>query len=167
VDGDFGGMPDAGALCNCDSEGFHVVGWFPTEFASIPEAVLIEKSGRVLMLKQDLSEHDLPTAPHAALDIELKKHQWIVSNNGPRVVDRDEVGRWRDKTATDLVQEAMLLKGNPLRVLKILESAAKLRSLDLSSFVAALQTQRTTEDENLGSVFFRVRGTRPGGQTGG
>ena len=91
----------------------------------------------------------------------------MVVDGRPKSVKLEDLSEWRDQAAVDLVQKAMGTKGDPLHVLNMLESAAKLRSLDLAGFVTTLNVQRSNDDESLGEVFLRVRGTREGGRTGG
>jgi len=164
-------MSDAGAVCSGGSESLHVIGWFPTELnPSIPMIVLVEEAGRTFALGRDWTERKCPPEVRAkavAPDIELRRDQWIVVDGEPRPMLQAEMGPWSSRTAAELVQKAMQVKGDPLRVLKMLESAASLRNLDLGSFVSALQTQRTDGDGSLGEVFLRVRNTQAGGRTGG
>ncbi len=152
-------------------ESLHVIGWFPSGLdPTIPEIVLAERAGREFVCARDLAERECaPELRQQAvrIDIVLSPGQWIVVEGEPRAMLWADISSWRDQAATRLVQEAMQLKGDPLRVFKMLESAASLRNLNLGNIVSTLRTQRAAEDESLGSVFLRVRGSQAGGRTGG
>jgi hypothetical protein len=153
-----------------DSESIHVIGYFPTKFdPSIPDALLIEDGGVAKTLHLDRSKKSCVEKDHTQAtmtDLRMKAGEWLVVDERPKVVPMADLQKWRDRTAVDLVQRAMETKGSPLKVLNMLESAARLRSLDLVDFVSKLSTQRASASEPLEEVFLRVRGNRTGGQTG-
>jgi hypothetical protein len=152
-------------------EGVHIIGYLPTKFdPAVPDAVLIEQGGIQKVLFKDRKEKlctDREQAAAVKADLHIGAKEWLVINDGNiQPMSLSDIGGWRDRVAVELVQHAMEIRGEPLRVLNMLESAAKLRSLDLADFVSVLNTQRANEDESLGEVFLRVRGSRPEGQTG-
>lgn len=151
-------------------ESVHVIGYFPTKFdPSIPDALLIEDEGVAKTLHLDRSKtpySEKDRAQAKVINLHMKMGEWLVVDEHPKVIPMDDLKMWRDRTAIDLVQRAMEIKGNPLKVLNMLESAARLRSLDLADFVSKLSTQRASASEPLEKVFLRVRGNRAGGQTG-
>ena len=153
-------MSGDGILPDGDSESIHVVGYLPTRFdPSIPDAVLIEKNGIVKMSK-DWSEQACTNQERtSAIETNLKmtRGEWLVIDDGAKILPLSDLGPWRDRMASELVQKAGEIKGDPLRVLKMLESAAHLRSLDLEMLLKMLKIQRTDGDENLEKVFLRVR----------
>jgi len=164
-------MSDDGVFPGGDLEGIHVIGYLSAKFdPQIPDALLCERSGGVKILLRDgtdreCSDEELRSAIRT--DLFMDRGQWlVVADERPRILSAEDVGRWRDRTATDLVQRAMETRGEPLRVLRMLESAARLRSLNLADFVSSLTTRRADADEGLDRVFLRVRGSREGGQTG-
>ena len=148
-----------------------MIGYPPTRLnPHIPDFVLTEHDGAAMVLFRDMatrscSDEERSTA--ISIDLRIGQGEWVVVDGRPKSVKLEDLSEWRDQAAVDLVQKAMGTKGDPLHVLNMLESAAKLRSLDLAGFVTTLNVQRSNDDESLGEVFLRVRGTREGGRTGG
>lgn len=143
-------------------EGIHVIGFFPTRFdPSVPDLILISANNEVRLLNRNrcnkpCTEKDRRMAIKASL--RLKANQWVIVDKGElKPIKLNELGSWRDDTAAALVQQAMEIKGDPLVVLKLLESAANLRSLNLASLASTLSAQRANADERLEDVFRRVR----------
>jgi len=163
-------MSNNGVFRDSCSESVHVIGYLPTKFDPfIPDAVLTEQNGTVMMLFKDRSVKICTDAERSAAiktSLRLGCEEWIVIDGDPKPMLLSDMGGWRDRIAVKVVQKAMEIKGEPLRVLNMVESAAKLKSLDLAGFVSTLSTQRANEGENLEAVFLRVRGTRAGGQRG-
>lgn len=162
-------MSNDNFFLDCDAKSFHVTGYFPSKFDPfIPDAILIEKENQELVLTKDFLEK--PRSKHdkvVKVNLRLKHGEWVVAEAGSlTVMAFCAIGDWRDRTAVDLVQKAMEIKKDPLRVLNMLESAARLRSFDLEDFASRLSTQRANACESLEEVFLRVRDNHQGGQKG-
>lgn len=168
-------MFDDDILHNSDSEGVLVVGYPPSKFdPSIPGTLFIKKDCHYAALsqggieKQATDEDMLEAIPCKAF---LRAGEWAAVSDGKlMVMPIEDLMQWRNQKAIEMVKMATNIRNNPIKTLRILESAANLRSLNLADFVSVLKAQRAQHangDEDLGSVFLRVRGNRPGGQKPG
>jgi hypothetical protein len=134
----------------------------------IPNEVVIELDNlkKCLLINSGIQNYD-DTKPTRKVDLIMSSSQWIViDSKKPVVIEKSEIEKWKNRRSEELVKEASGIKGNPLRVLDLLESAAKLKSFELSDFVRKLGEQRKDENESLEDLFLRVRGTPVAGQTG-
>jgi hypothetical protein len=149
-----------------------VIGFFPTKFdPSVPDVIMIEKNdvakimSKVHSVERPCTREDRRAVSRA--DLWLGSEEWVVLEEGKlKPISTAEIGRWRDRIAAELVQKATEMKGDPLRVLNMLESAANLRSLSLPDFALTLSKQRASKDETLSEVFLRVRDNQGEGQKG-
>lgn len=162
-------MPAGHPLSDDSFQSVHVTGYFPTTLdLFIPDIVVVDLDGLPAILERNFSvrphtdQEKIPTP----VDVILARGQWVAILDGSMLVmSVEELESWRSRKAIELVQSAMEIRGSPLKVLRMLESAALLRNLNLGDFVSTLKTQRANESENLESVFLRVRGNQAGGRT--
>lgn len=165
-------MPYNRNIYNSCSQSVRIIGYFPVKLdPHIPDRVLAEIDGETVILEKNgffSSYQEQEKSSVIKAEAVLFEGEWVViSNREMRVMPLADMDCWKNNMASKLVQEAMTIKGNPLKTLNMLESAAFLRNLDLGGFVSTLKTQRGNEDESLESVFLRVRGIRAGGKTNG
>lgn len=164
-------MSSDGVFYDSDHESIHVIGFFSTKFdPSVPDAIMIDKNDDVKIMSKNRVERPCTNKDRHTIskaDLWLGSGEWVVVEGGElRPISINEIDHWRDKLAMELVQKAMEVKGDPLRVLNMLESAANLRSLSLPDFASTLSKQRANGDETLSEVFLRVQNNHEGGRKG-
>lgn len=172
MDRDISNMPGNTILHSDNTEGIHesvhIIGFFPTKFnPHIPDEVLIETNGTVKILSKNRTISSHNNSKFTEINIIINPEEWITIDGGKvSCIKLSDIDQWCDRVATELVQQALKIRGQPLTVLVMLESAAKLRSLNLADFVSVLKTQRTNEDESLENVFLRVKDNQMANRTG-
>lgn len=83
---------------------------------------------------------------------------WIaVEDEGATAFMAASEKEWRTERAQKLVMEAASLKGDPMRILKMVQAAGRLQGLDAPGLVRRLQLSKNSPDESLIDVLKRVK----------
>ena len=94
----------------------------------------------------------------SATILSYSEGKWPVVEYGfAMVINIEEIGRWKDKKATELVQRASeYIKTDPIKSINFCENATYLHGFELAKFIQEIKSQASGETDLL-KAFDKVR----------
>lgn len=136
-----------------------VVGWGPisTLLPAVPDFLIVEDGPSLVVLRRtgptdEFFEKD--GWSYLKEQVVIDESEWIAVEDASTVkFPQTEEPAWRSKRSQEIVAEVGQIKGDPVRVIRLIHTSSALQKFDLSGLSRRLHLEKKDPDQPLTSVY--------------
>lgn len=142
---------------------YKVIGYGPRSnlLPFVPEYLIVETGGTISSLRRDgsTSEYFEDDSWSGIKErTEILESEWVaVEETGVNRFLKTEESTWRSRRSQELVELVGQIKGDPVRVIRLIHTSSMLQKLDIGGLSRRLHMEKKSSDQPLTSVYETIR----------